>query len=334
MAQQGAIVTEIPGINRTTMSAAVIAAPQQLEIRQVNLADPAAGEVRVRLEGCGVCASNIPPWEGRPWFAYPMPPGSLGHEAWGHIDAVGREVKAVRVGDRVSTLSTQAYAEYATCKAEDVIPLPGSLDRQPFPGEPLACAMNVFERADIRPGQRVAIVGIGFLGALLTRLASSAGAEVIAISRRSFALDVAQTLGAVETVLMAREDCLDRVHHLTGGGLCERVIEAAGHQEALDLSGELVCERGKLVVAGYHQDGTRRINMQLWNWRGIDVINAHERDPQRYRDGVRRAINAVASGLLDPHPLYTHRFELGELGQAFEMVRRRPEGFLKALILL
>jgi threonine dehydrogenase-like Zn-dependent dehydrogenase len=72
--------------------------------------------------------------------------------------------------------------------------------------------------------------------------------------------------------------------------------------------------------------------MQLWNWRGLDVINAHERDPQTYVAGMRAAVGAIANGELDPAALYTHRFRLDQLDQAMEMMRRRPDGFLKALI--
>ena len=66
---------------------------------------------------------------------------------------------------------------------------------EPFPGEPLGCAMNIFRRSGIEAGQTVAIVGIGFLGAILTRLAADAGARVIAISRRPFSLEVARAHG-------------------------------------------------------------------------------------------------------------------------------------------
>jgi D-arabinose 1-dehydrogenase-like Zn-dependent alcohol dehydrogenase len=62
--------------------------------------------------------------------------------------------------------------------------------------------MNIFKRADIQAGQTVAIVGIGFLGAILTRLATDAGARVIAISRRDYALDLARRMGAAETIVM------------------------------------------------------------------------------------------------------------------------------------
>jgi threonine dehydrogenase-like Zn-dependent dehydrogenase len=125
---------------------------------------------------------------------------------------------------------------------------------------------------------------------------------------------------------------IERVRELTGGKFCERVIEAVGKQWPLDLAGEITAERGKLIVAGYHQDGPRTVNMWLWNWRGIDVINAHERDPQVYMDGIREAVDAVASGRLDPTPLYTHRFKLDELAQALDATRDRPMGFLKAIV--
>ena len=91
-------------------------------------------------------------------------------------------------------------------------------------------------------------------------------------------------------------------------------------------------EGGKLIVAGYHQDGPRQVNMQMWNWKGIDVINAHERDPQVAMQGIRDAVEAVASGRLDPSPLYTHRYGLGQLDEALNATRDRPDGFLKALV--
>jgi threonine dehydrogenase-like Zn-dependent dehydrogenase len=74
--------------------------------------------------------------------------------------------------------------------------------------------------------------------------------------------------------------------------------------------------------------------MQLWNWRGLDVVNAHERDPKLYVEGIREAVEAVASGRLDPGPLYTHRFPLDQLDAALDATRDRPEGFLKALVAL
>jgi threonine dehydrogenase-like Zn-dependent dehydrogenase len=317
------------------MKAAVIAAPKGARVENVVRPDPGLGQIRVKLEGCGVCGSNLPTWEGREWFKYPLTPGSPGHEGWGMVDAVGSGVQNFRPGDRVATLSNSAYAEYDVVSTDSAVVLPLALQGKPFPGEPLGCAMNIFRRSDIQPGQTVAIIGIGFLGALVTRLAVNAGARVIAITRRPFALEVARKFGASECIPMDDHwKIIDRVKQLTASQLCDRVIEVVGEQWPLDLAAELTRERGKLIIAGYHQDGPRQVNMQLWNWRGLDVINAHERDPKVYLEGIQLAVDAVASGKLDPTPLYTHTFKLDELNQAFEAMRKRPDGFIKALITL
>ncbi len=316
-----------------TMKAAVVTGAGRIEIDNFPLPIPAKNQVRIKLEGCGVCASNLGPWAGPEWMNFPTEPGGLGHEGWGVIDTIGDDVRGIEVGDRVAALSFHAYATYDIADQQAVVPLPATLAGLPFPGEPLGCAMNIFRRSNIEPGQTVAIVGIGFLGALLTQLAVSAGARVIAISRRPFALKAAQDAGA--STVIAMEDhwqILDEVKSLTGGHFCDCVIEAVGKQWPLDLAAELTKERGRLIIAGYHQDGPRQVNMQLWNWRGLDVINAHERDPAIYASGIRSAIEAVVDGRLNPSPLYTHSFPLEQLGTALDMTRDRPDGFLKALV--
>ena len=314
------------------MKVAVLEGPKTIAIRQVPNAAPAPGQVRVRLEGCGVCGSNLPIWEGREWLEYPLAPGAPGHEGWGVIDRIGEGVAGLMVGDRVATLGASAFAEYQVIPAPELIRVPEKLAGQPFPGEPLGCAMNIFRRSDVQAGQTVAIIGIGFLGAILTRLATNAGARVLAITRRPFALEIARQYGAAECIPMDdHEKIIERVKALTDGQLCDRVIEVVGEQWPLDLAGELTRERGKLIVAGYHQD-PRRVNMQLWNWRGFDVINAHERETRVYKEGMQLAADAIAQGKLDVRPLYTHRFPIDRLGEAFEAMKSRPDGFIKALV--
>ena len=317
------------------MRAAVVAAPGKIEIVQAPIPAPGPTEVVVKLEGCGVCASNLPPWEGREWFSYPMEPGALGHEGWGVIDSVGAEVPGFAVGERVAFLSGHAYAEYDSADQSAVVKLPEALSNMPLPGEPLGCAMNIFKRSEIQPGQTVAIIGIGFLGALLTRLAANAGASVIAIARRPFAQAIATQMGAAHVLPMDDHwQIMEQVKALTNGAFCDVVIEAVGKQWPLDLAAELTKERGRLVIAGYHQDGLRSVNLQLWNWRGLDVINAHERDPLLYTGGIQAAIDAVARGHLDPSPLYTHTFPLERLADALNATHDRPDGFMKALVTL
>ncbi|MBJ6801364.1 MDR/zinc-dependent alcohol dehydrogenase-like family protein [Geomonas propionica] len=315
------------------MQAAVITGPGEAAVQLVPRPEPQAGEVLVALEGCGVCASNLPLWQGRTWFNYPALPGAPGHEGWGRVRALGEGVQGVHVGDRVTFLSYNAYAQYDMVRSDALVKIPASLDGQPFPGEPVGCAMNVFRRSAIEPGQTVALIGAGFLGAIFTALATARGARVIAISRRGFALELAKRCGAEETVVLDdHQRVMDWVRQLAGERGCDRVVEATGHQWPLDLAGELVREGGKIVIAGYHQDGLRQVNLQLWNWKGIDVINAHERDPRVYLEGIRAGIAAVESRMFPLKELITHSFTLAELGRAYQALEGRPDGFLKGMI--
>ncbi len=317
------------------MIAAVLTRPQSIEIQKVAIPPIKEDEVRIKVEGCGICASSIPLWEGREWFQYPQEPGTPGHEGWGMVEAAGDHIQNLKVGDRVAFLSYHAYAEYDVAKESSLVKLPDSFAGKPFPGEPLGCAINIFERSDISKNETVAIIGIGFLGALLCQLAKKKGAKVIAISRRSCSLEFAKQYGADEIIpLTSTWEVSHKVAEITGDHFCTRVIEATGKQEAIDIATEIVVERGKLIIAGYHQDGLRQVNFQKWNWKGIDVINAHEREAAKYLQGMQAAVEAVVNGTIDPTLLYTHSFALDQVGKGFEMTINRPDGFMKALVQL
>jgi threonine dehydrogenase-like Zn-dependent dehydrogenase len=272
------------------MAAARIVAPRRVALERGPVPD---GDVLVRVEGCGVCATSLPAWEGRPWFSYPLAPGAPGHEAWGRLDD----------GRRVAFLTELGFAEWAVAEPATLVELPSALDGLPFPGEALGCAVNIFRRSDVQPGQRVAIVGMGFLGSALAQLCRHAGAEVVEVRRG----DDPQVSA-------------------------ERVLETGGVQATLDIASRLVAERGRLVLAGFHQDGPRQVDLQSWNWRGLDVVNAHERDPRVYVEGMREAVRLAVEGVLDVERLVTHRFPLARAGEAFEAASTRPPGFVKAWV--
>jgi NADPH2:quinone reductase len=313
-----------------TMKAAVLTAPRTVELREVPLSSPGPEDVRIRLRGCGVCASNVTPWNGPEWMRFPTEPGGLGHEGWGVVDAVGSSVRDLREGDPVTSLFQRSYAEYDVGPVSQVVKLPPSLAEVPMPGEPLGCAVNVMRRARVEPGQTVAVIGLGFLGLLLVRLAVLEGATVVAVGRKTDVRERAIDLGADRAA--SPEEVWEVANALTKDGLFDCVIEAAGHQDPLHLAARLTATRGRLVIAGYHQDGSRQVDMQLWNWRGIDVINAHERDPAVYMEGIRMAIALVVDGRLNPTPLFTHSLPLERLNDALKLAAVRPAGFVKSLV--
>jgi 2-desacetyl-2-hydroxyethyl bacteriochlorophyllide A dehydrogenase len=314
------------------MKTSVIESPGRIVIRDAEL--PAIGEkdVLVKLQGTGICASNLPVWEGREWFSYPFEPGAPGHEGFGKVAAVGRKVTEVAVGDHVALISYNAFAEYDKADVNNVVRIPSLIAGTPFPGEPAACAVNVFKRSEIREGQTVLVIGAGYLGCLLIQLIKNAGSEVAVVSRRKTSLDFAKEAGASHLVQM--EDYNKTIFELRSAypdGF-QTIIEATGAQSSLDLATELISVRGRLVIAGYHQDGPRTINMQQWNWRGIDVINAHEREPGVYKRGLEEAVELTGKGILQPEKYITHYLRFENINDAFRLLRERPENFMKAVI--
>ena len=247
----------------------------------------------MQVEGCGICGSSLPLWEGRRWFTYPVAPGAPGHEIWGRTED----------GRRVTGLSGHGFAEFDVLRETELVELRPELDDVPFPGEALGCAVNVVRRANVRADEEIAVVGMGFLGTVVARLCEVGGARVTPVRRGD-----------------APE------------GEFARVIEAAGTQASLDTAARLVATGGALVIAGYHQDGLRTVDLQSWNWRGLEVVNAHERDPRVALEGIEEAARLAASGELDVAGLVTHTFPLEELHEAFAAASQRRSGFLKAVV--
>ena len=84
------------------MTSAVLTRPKTIQLQTVPLPGIKEDEVKIKVQGCGVCSSSIPLWEGREWFSYPCEPGSPGHEGWGIVDHVGDRIEGINIGDRVA----------------------------------------------------------------------------------------------------------------------------------------------------------------------------------------------------------------------------------------
>ncbi|MCM2439153.1 zinc-binding dehydrogenase [Agrobacterium vitis] len=331
------------------MKAAVVTGPEQINIVSHTLPQPGWSQVRIRLEGFGVLACaplsrdrQARDRQGRTLTS--VEPIGLDGEGWGVIDAIGPNVRSLSVGDRVASLVCTAYASHHLADADSVISLPPRLYGMPFPGQSLSRAMNIFRRSNIKAGQRVAIIGIDFVGALLIQLASRAKAHVIAISRRPTFLAMAKNMGAAEAFTIdergATDDpvrIIEAVHKLTGGYLCDRAIDITGETRMIALADQLTNTQGRLIMAGRQQDDPGEGVSQLWKARGATIIQTDEGNAEIGSeicvDGMLEAVAAIMDGRLDPTPLYTHRYRLEELGQALIDTHDQPDGFMKALVI-
>jgi 2-desacetyl-2-hydroxyethyl bacteriochlorophyllide A dehydrogenase len=312
------------------MRQAVLTGPRRLELAEVDRPTPAPGEVLVEVAACGVCASELEAWTGRSEPTYPL---RLGHEVSGTVAELGADVETLAVGDPVGVwVAGEGYADYVVARAEHCFPA-GDAPLDTVLAEPLACAVNAVELADVRLGDDVVLIGAGFMGHLAQQLVALRGArQVIVADTRADALSRAVELGATATVRVGEEDLAAAVGRLTDGGLADVTFECTGSQAALETIGTVTRMSGKLVLVGFHQGPPREIPLGWWNWMAYDVRNAHFRDMATILRGMDVGMRLLRSGRIDLASHVTHRFELAELADAFEVALAKPEGFVKAVV--
>jgi propanol-preferring alcohol dehydrogenase len=286
------------------MKAAVVTSfTAPLEVQDIPIPQPGAGQVLIRMETCGLCHTDIHAAHGD-WPVKPTPPFTPGHEGVGVVETLGAGVTERQIGDRVAiawlghacgscrycvsgweTLCEQqqnsgysvngAFAEYAVADARYVVPVPegvSSLD-----AAPLSCAgvttYKAVKVAKIVPAERVAVFGIGGLGHLAIQYARLMGAQVIAVDVEKSKLDLALELGA-DHVVNARET--DPVAAIQALGGADVAIALAVHPSAFEQAFNSLNRGGRLVCVALpaETEGTMQVPIFDTVLKGISIIGS------------------------------------------------------------
>ena len=244
------------------------------EVVSRDIPEPGPGQVRVKVEACGICHSDA--FVRYAAFSAMTLPRIPGHEIAGVIDALGPDVAAWQAGDRVGVgwhgghcfvcdacrrgafincinpkitgiSHDGGWAEYAVVPAESLAKIPDELSA--VEAGPLLCAgittYNSLRNSDARPGDTVAIQGIGGLGHLGVQYAARMGFRTIAVSRGSDKEELARTLGAHEYVNTAKEDAAEALQRLGGADL---ILATAPSPEAIESVIAGLKPRGTLLI--------------------------------------------------------------------------------------
>ena len=312
------------------MRLAELAGVEDYRLVETDAPSPAAGELLVEVAACGVCASELDAWTGRVPADFPV---RNGHEVSGVVVELGAGATGFAVGDRVAVWTTgSGYAEYVTapaayCRALGDVALDAGLL------EPLACAANAVELADVRLADDVVVIGAGYMGALVQQLVQLRGPRTVTVvDRRPDALALAASLGATRTVDTTAESAADIVADVTEGRGADVTFEVTGVQGGLDLVDDLTRMSGKVVLVGFHQGPPRAVPLGHWNWMAYDLRNAHFREVGTIMRGMDIGARLLTTGRLDLSPLVTHRFGLADINDAFRAAVTKPEGFVKAIV--
>jgi len=312
------------------MKIAVLRGPRKFEVVDEAVPEIGPDEVLVRAGACGVCASELDTWEGRGSTEFPLHPG---HEVSGTVVGTGAEVRGIHEGDQVAVWATgRGFAEYVAVKADYCRPA-GGVPLEEALAEPLACAANAVELADVRLGDDVVVIGAGFMGNLVQLLVQLRGPRhVVVADTRPDALERARALGATRTVDVTRESLVDVVAELTDGVGMDLTFEVTGTQAPLGVVGDVTRMSGKVAIVGYHQGAPRTIPLAQWNWMAFQILNAHFRDVNTILRGMTVGMRLLTAGKLSLSGLITHRFGIDGINEAFATAVEKPEGFVKAVV--
>jgi L-iditol 2-dehydrogenase len=307
--------------------------------------NPAPGEILVRVKVCGVCGSDV-----TDWYMTPRAPVVLGHEPAGEVVAVGEGVTDFAVGDRVALhhhmpcmvcdlcrrgaftncpqfKKTRLYpagmAEYVRVPREivagDVLKLP---DHLPYEAgslvEPIACCVRALDRAAVKPGDSVVVMGAGFNGVVFAMLAPHWGADKVAIlDRVPVRLERAQKLG-FQTFNVDDADYKEQVRAWAGGYGAGVVVVTPSKVPAIQSGLEMVAPGGTLMMYGPPAPG------DLWPFdpnsiffKEISITSSYSAGPY----DTRRTLSLIANEQIDWRALITHRFPLDQADQAWHMTK-------------
>lgn len=307
--------------------ALVLVEQGKIETTEINLPDPGPGELLVEVKANGICRGDIALFTGQLNNGYPL---FHGHEPAGIVAEVGPQVEDFKPGDRVALLASPSYRRYCVAKAARAIKIPDQpADLALWVSEPVACAVNGVHGSNFRAGDKVALIGCGYMGLLILQgmPREILGRLIVADpdpSRRA----LAEGLGARETYDPTQTDLVELAQEIGGFDV---VIEASGAKGTLLTSTDMVRRGGVLNIFAWHH-GETTVPTTKWHLKGLRVLNTAPGFAEDFGICFRGAIALLGTGRIDQQRLISHRFPMAQAQQAFELAAGRKDGYIKGVI--
>ncbi len=312
---------------------------ERVELREVEIPEPGRAEALVEVDVCGVCTWDLFIFSGgfQSEKAFPF---YFGHEGIGRVLRVGSDVRKLREGDRVALREsaeigkpgTGHMAAHVVLPESMLIPLPESrFPPQSWIIEPVACCVNAIDRAQVRSGERVALVGSGFMGSILLQgLVRTPAAAIEVFDVKPEHLSLARSLGS------GREVATHDPRSLSDAGSSldhsfDLVVETAAAESGFRLANRLVKKGGRLLVFSWHHHAFP-VDLGYWHVNGITVLNVSPAAHPHFDDCFHQSIPLIEAGLIDVGRLVTHRARPESAQALFEKGLSKSDGYLKGMI--
>lgn len=306
------------------MKAAVLYGKEQIRVETVPLPSMGPEDVLVKVKAALTCGTDVKVFRRGYHARMIVPPALFGHELAGDIVAVGHAVTKFKIGQRVVAANSApckecfycrrnlenlcedllfnngAYAEFIRIPARivkyNLYEIPAHLTYQDAALiEPLACVIRGLDETNVKPGDNIAVIGLGPIGLMFVRLAKAVyGARVIAVGRRQGQLDRAMRMGASEAVSTAdTTDIVGAVRALTDGRGVDVAIEAVGKPDTWDQAVHMLRRGGTVnFFGGCPNDSRVDLETSLLHYSEITCKASFHHTPYH----IRKALDAVSRG--------------------------------------
>ncbi|MEM7134803.1 MAG: zinc-binding alcohol dehydrogenase [Chloroflexota bacterium] len=286
-------------------------------------------------------------------------PGAPGYPRWvgdsnlGIVYGVGSAVTRVQVGDRIVTRAPH-QSEYITTDADSLVKIPdGVHDEDAVYAHLYALSAHCYHKAQFRPGETVAVVGLGVLGLGAAAIGSLFGARIVGIGNSPVRLEMSERMGVQTNFLYNDPDLAAKLDDFTNGLGIDLVILTANPWPAYQTAMEIVRPNGRVSIVsllGRGEDALtfNPLNMEWFYNKGISLIAVSGRAGYLYPDNGQTAMQtedryawdriadhvvalmASSNGLpnLEPKRLITHRFHYSKMVEAYEMAYHREKSML------
>lgn len=299
----------------------------RIELVEVKVSDPGDDEIQVQGGACGICSWDINTAKLGSRMKPMAPPG---HEGVGHVVKVGKNVTGFQEGDRVAG---GGFATLRNLAAQRVYKIPESpLADEYWVVEPVSCAVTGLDHCRLKPGDRVAVVGCGFMGLLIIQgLLHSPLDQLTVLDINADRLALARRLGVTETYDLTQNDAESLAQELKSREF-DVVVDTSGVQAGLDMATAIVKRGGLINLFGWIKGQTATFDPTAWHGGGYTIINSSP--SSKLRDPFPPAIRLMQRGIIDLRPLVTHVKPLPDYPALMEEILHGDGSYVKGVVTL
>jgi 2-desacetyl-2-hydroxyethyl bacteriochlorophyllide A dehydrogenase len=340
---------------KKNMKAAILVKPGNMEVRELPVPEPPSGWVRIKVEACSICGSDMHYYKGN----YPeLEPDSIiekrvlgktyGHEATGIVDKPGEGVEGLQIGDRVAVIPPfpclkceycrvglyedckdlaiigyeypGGFADFMNVPAGNLFVLPDTISFvEASTLDALTVGVHAVHRAGISVSDRVAVLGAGAIGLALTVVSKKAGArEIFVTAKHPVQRAILKKIGVSQIYNPGEMDVAEKIVRDTGSRGVDCVLESVGIKgDVLEFGVSILRKGGRLVFTGLFEE---KVNISFWDIliKDATIIASGAYGMWNLVPEFELAVEILRDGGFPSKDIVTHTFPLEKINEAFQ----------------